>query len=109
MKERARTLRARQTDAERLLWSRLRDRRLVGRKFRRQHVMGDYIVDFICIESKLIVEVDGGQHGLQIEYDTERSRYLNRLGFTVLRYWNNDVLRNTEAVLEDLRQVLLAE
>lgn len=107
MKERARALRVRQTDAERLLWSRLRNRQFAGYKFRRQEVIGAYIVDFICLEAKLIIELDGGQHGTQIEYDAERSRYLNRLGFKVLRYWNNDVLRNLEAVLESIRLELI--
>jgi len=64
--------------------------------------MGAYIVDFICLEPKLIVELDGGQHGQQIEYDAERSRYSNGLGFKVLRYWNNDVLTETESALESV-------
>ena len=69
--------------------------------------MGVYIVDFICLEPKLIVELDGGQHGEQFQYDAERSRYLNRLGFKVLRFWNNDVLRDTESVLEYIRLELI--
>jgi len=107
MKERARALRARQTDAERLLWSRLRNRYFADYKFRRQEVMGVYIVDFICLEAKLIIELDGGQHSTQIDYDAERSGYLNRLGFKVLRFWNNDVLQNTDAVLENIRLELI--
>ena len=107
MKERARALRARQTDAERLLWSRLRNRYFADYKFRRQEVMGAYIVDFICLEAKLIIELDGGQHSTQIDYDAERSGYLNRLGFKVLRFWNNDVLQNTDAVLENIRLELI--
>lgn len=103
MKERARALRVRQTDAERLLWSRLRNHRFAGYKFRRQEGIGGYIVDFVCLDTKLIIELDGGQHSAQIEYDSERSRYLSRLGFMVLRFWNNDVLQNTESVLECIR------
>jgi len=103
MKERARSLRKRQADAERLLWSRLRCRQLARFKFRRQQVMGVYIVDFISLEAMLIIELDGGQHGTQIEYDAKRSCYLNSLGFKVLRFWNNDVLQNTDSVLEFIR------
>ena len=107
MKERARRLRKRQTDAERRLWSRLRNHLLAGYKFRRQQVMGVYIVDFVCLEPKLIIELDGGQHATQIEYDAKRSSYLNSLGFKMLRFWNNDVLRNTDSVLEFIRLELI--
>ena len=107
MKERARALRKRQTDAERLLWYRLRSRQLAKCKFRRQQVMGVYIVDFVCLEPKLIIELDGGQHATQIEYDAKRSSYLNSLGFKMLRFWNNDVLRNTDSVLEFIRLELI--
>ncbi len=107
MKERARCLRKRQTDAERLLWYRLRSRQLARFKFRRQQVMGAYIVDFICLEPKLIIELDGGQHNWRIAYDAERSKYLNRLGFKVLRFWNNDVLQDIDAVLEFIRLELI--
>jgi very-short-patch-repair endonuclease len=103
MKGRARALRKRQTDAERFLWRRLRARQLGGYKFRRQELLDPYIVDFVCLESKLIVELDGGQHSEQLEYDAERSSYLSRLGFKVLRFWNHDVLRNIEPVLEWIR------
>jgi very-short-patch-repair endonuclease len=108
MKERARALRVRQTDAERLLWFRLRNRRLCGCKFRRQQVMGAYIVDFVCMEPKLVIELDGGQHSWQDEYDARRSRYLNGLGFKVLRFWNSDVLNSIDAVLESIRQQLIS-
>ena len=100
MKERAKALRVRHTDAERLLWSKLRNRQLGGCKFRRQQVMGAYIVDFISLEPKLVIELDGGHHGVQIEYDSRRSGYLQGRGFKVLRFWNNDVLQNIDAVLE---------
>jgi len=108
MKERARSLRKRLTDAERLLWSRLRNHQLAGYKFRRQQVMSVYIVDFVCLEPKLIIELDGGQHATQIEYDAKRSSYLNSLGFKVLRFWNNDVLSNLESVLESIQLQLIA-
>ncbi|MEJ2566862.1 MAG: endonuclease domain-containing protein [Gammaproteobacteria bacterium] len=108
MKERARALRVRQTDAERLLWFRLRNRQLCGCKFRRQQVMGAYIVDFVCMEPKLVIELDGGQHSWQDEYDARRSRYLNGLGFKVLRFWNSDVLNSIDAVLESIRQQLIS-
>ena len=107
MKERARSLRKRQTDAERLLWSRLRSRQLARFKFRRQQTMGVYIIDFISLEAMLIIELDGGQHATQLEYDAKRSGYLNRLGFKVLRFWNNDVLQDIDAVLEFIRLELI--
>jgi very-short-patch-repair endonuclease len=69
--------------------------------------MGVYIVDFVCLEPKLIIELDGGQHGTQIEYDAKRSSYLNSLGFKVLRFWNNDVLQDIDAVLEFIRLELI--
>ena len=69
--------------------------------------MGVYIVDFICLEPKLIIELDGGQHSWQTAYDAERSRYLNRLGFRVLRFWNTDVLQDIDAVLEFIRLELI--
>ena len=95
----ARNLRHRQTDAERRLWSRLRDRRLVGAKFARQVPIGPYIVDFCCRELKLIVELDGGRHAIQAAYDAERTALLERLGYRVMRFWDNEVLGNTEGVL----------
>ena len=107
MKKRARSLRKRQTDAERLLWSRLRSRQLARFKFRRQQVMGVYIVDFISLEAMLLIELDGGQHATQIEYDAKRSSYLNSLGFKVLRFWNNDLLQDIDAVLEFIRIELI--
>jgi acyl-CoA thioester hydrolase len=95
-------LRANATDAERLLWSKLRDRHLVGAKFRRQVPFPPYTVDFCCFEAKLIVEVDGGQHAVQVARDAVRTARLERDGFSVLRFWNNDVLSNIDGVLEPL-------
>jgi len=107
MKSRARELRSKQTDAERLLWNKLRNRQLAGFKFRRQCTVEPYIVDFVCIEAKLIVELDGGQHQMQDAYDGRRSQYLTSLGFKVLRFWNNDVLANMTGVLEIIRGDLI--
>ncbi|NVM23306.1 MAG: endonuclease domain-containing protein [Desulfobacterales bacterium] len=95
----AKKLRKNMTDAERLLWRHLRNRELGGYKFRRQRPIGPYIVDFVCLEKKLVVEVDGGQHARQMESDSKRSDYLKETGYRVLRFWNNKVLRETESVL----------
>ena len=94
----ARDLRQQMTDAERFLWSRLR-RRFLGAKFRRQVPLGPYIVDFACMRSKLVIEVDGGQH-LENLADAARDRWLAENGFRVLRFWNHEVLQNLDGVLE---------
>jgi len=107
LKNRARELRKNQTDAEQRLWRNLRNFQLEGCKFRRQVVVGNYIVDFLCLEPKLIVEVDGGQHIDQYEYDQVRTKYLASLGYQVIRFWNNDVLGNSQAVLEKIREEIL--
>jgi very-short-patch-repair endonuclease len=104
----ARGLRRRQTDAERKLWARLRDRRLLGVKFARQVPIGPYVVDFCCRERKLVVELDGGQHAMQKEYDAERTLFLEALGYRVLRFWGNDALGNTDGVLVRIAQTLTA-
>ena len=104
--DRARGLRVGQTDAEQLLWHHLRHRRLQGWKFRRQHEIGLYIVDFVCPDAGLIVELDGGQHGEQMIYDEARTRKLTEEGYRVLRFWNNDVLTNIEGVLEVILEAL---
>ena len=93
-------LRTNSTDAEKRLWRALRNRQLAGSKFRRQHPIPPYIVDFVCLEARLIVELDGGQHAEALPYDAARTTYLERLGYKVLRSWNNEVLGNTEMVLE---------
>jgi len=102
--ENARELRKNQTDAEQLLWGLLRDRRFLGKKFRRQHPVGRYILDFYCHEEKLALEIDGGQHNPedQREYDDKRTALLNEQGIRVIRFWNNEVLQQTESVLEAL-------
>ncbi len=94
------------TDAEQLLWRHLRNRQLSGFKFRRQHEIGHYIVDFACAETLLIVELDGGQHADQVVYDERRTLQLQAMGYRVLRFWNNDVLLDIESVLTVILDVL---
>jgi very-short-patch-repair endonuclease len=96
----ARRLRRDQTDAERVIWFRLRDRRLNGLKFKRQVPIDKYIADFCCAEARLIIELDGGQHATRDE--TNRTAILEAMGYVVLRFWNNDVLSNTDGVLEEI-------
>jgi len=94
------------TDSESKLWQRLRHRQLDGCKFRRQHPFGDFILDFVCLERKVIVELDGSQHADAAGYDEARSRFLEISGFIVLRFWNNEVLENLEGVLEVILRTL---
>ena len=101
----ARRLRRGATDAERRLWYRLRSRQIDGVKFVRQEPIGPYIVDFVCREQQLIVEVDGGQHATD-KRDAVRDVWLTNHGYRVLRFWNNDVLANTEGVLEAIAAAL---
>jgi very-short-patch-repair endonuclease len=104
----ARELRQNHSDAERLLWYQIRDRQLYGFKFRRQQPFDRYIADFVCLEQKLIVELDGGQHNEAInkKADEQRTRYFEIKGYRVLRFWNNDVIQNKEGVLEKIKEVL---
>jgi very-short-patch-repair endonuclease len=108
MKLRARTLRGRMTDAERKLWYALRDRRFEKFKFRRQVPIGRFIVDFVCFEARIVIEVDGGQHADSLS-DRRRDRWLAANGFRVLRFWINEVLRNFEGVMTALAQALKVE
>jgi len=103
---RARALRKGQTDAEGLVWSRLRNRQLLGLKFRRQHPLGKYFADFACVEIGLVVELDGGQHGESpvIDYDQKRMEDMKALGFQTLRFWDNDVLTHIDSVMEKILQ-----
>ncbi|MDV2470040.1 endonuclease domain-containing protein [Acinetobacter chinensis] len=103
----AKSMRHTATDGENLMWQFLRNKRFMNLKFRRQHVIAPYIVDFFCHELGLVVELDGGQHGTDdaVEYDAERTLFIEALGLKVVRYWNHDVLGNTEVVLEDLWRV----
>ncbi len=100
--QRARKLRNNPTDAERLLWRYLRKGQLHGHRFRRQYPIGVYIVDFVCLQQQLVVELDGGQHAERAAYDRSRDRFIGQAGFQVLRYWNDQVLQETEAVLADI-------
>ena len=104
--DRARTLRRHSTRAEALLWSRLRNRALAGHKFRRQHSVGPYVVDFVCLEQNLVVEVDGGQHALRRAEDAARTARLESQGLRVLRFWNHEVLQNLEGVLQTIEEAL---
>ncbi len=95
---RAIELRKELTPAERKLWSAIRNDQL-GVNFRRQHAIGNYIPDFVCIEKKLIIELDGSQHLEQAAYDQERTKYLEAQGYKVIRFWNNDVMKNMDGVI----------
>jgi very-short-patch-repair endonuclease len=103
----ARALRANSTDAERRLWYYLRDRRMSGYRFRRQVPIGPFVVDFVCMRARLIVELDGGQHAEHLLDDLDRTRSLARTGFRVIRFWNDEVLQRTEAVLESILEALI--
>jgi len=99
-------LRRNQTEAEKRLWYRLKNRGLGGWKFRRQHAIGPYFADFACIEAALVVEIDGGQHQGRREQDDVRTAFLEGAGYRVLRFWNNDVLSNTDGVLQSVLEAL---
>ncbi len=104
----ARELRRRQTPAERILWNQLRSARTSGSTFRRQHPIGPYIVDFVCLEKKLVLEIDGGQHnepGIS-RRDRERTIWLESEGYKVLRFWNNDVIANADGVVTVILQAV---
>jgi very-short-patch-repair endonuclease len=103
-----RRLRNAPTDAERKLWQRLKNRQLEGCKFRRQHPYEDYVLDFVCLERKLVVELDGGQHMDAVAYDQKRTLLLERAGFCVLRFWNNHVFAELDGVLEVIHGELVA-
>ncbi len=106
IRQKARYLRKNSTDAERYLWRHLCRRQLNGRKFRRQQPIGSYIVDFVCYEKKLIIEVDGGHHMEQEKYDAEREAWLRTQGYKILRFWNNQVMQEIEGVMEVIRNSL---
>ena len=103
----ARELRANQTDAESLVWALVRDRRFLNLKFRRQRPAGNYILDFYCDSIKLAIELDGAQHAEQQVYDKQRTEFLESQGIKVIRFWNNQVLTETEAMLEAIYQEIL--
>lgn len=97
--ERARALRRHPSKAQLTLWYHLRQRRLNNHKFRREHPMETYIVDFVCLEKRLVIEIDGGQHATQSSYDAQPTIWLQTQGYKILRFWNNEVLVNTDGVL----------
>jgi very-short-patch-repair endonuclease len=99
---RPRELRNNSTDAEQRLWYQLRNRQVLGAKFRRQHALDNYIVDFVSFDAMLIIELDGGQHSEQTAYDEKRDETLARIGFKVLRIWNNEVFGNLSGVMDTI-------
>ena len=105
----ARNLRKGSTVAERTLWKLLRDRRLAGWKFRRQTPIGSYIVDFVCFEKRLVIELDGGQHQGQESYDEERTNLLQSQGFRVVRFWNSQILGAPDSVQTAVLSALQSE
>ncbi|HHE76805.1 MAG TPA: endonuclease domain-containing protein [Candidatus Parcubacteria bacterium] len=105
---RSRNLRKNQTPQEVILWSKLRNRGFKNLKFKRQHPLGKYIVDFVCLDKKLIIEIDGWQHKeeKQKRYDKERSSFLKSLGFKILRFWNNDINTNLDGVFFKIEEMI---
>ena len=106
---RSRELRRDGTAAEQALWRRLRSHQLAGCKFRRQHPIGHYVVDFVCLERRLIIEVDGGYHAVNRKEDADRTKWLEAEGYRVLRFWNDEVLNNLEGVLSAIERALSEE
>ncbi|HVK53695.1 MAG TPA: endonuclease domain-containing protein [Burkholderiales bacterium] len=105
----ARELRGHMTDAEALIWKLLRNKQVAGAKFRRQHPLGRYILDFYCDEKKLCIELDGSQHMDAVDYDVKRDAWLRTQGIRVLRFWSNQALTETEGVMEAIYEVLLSD
>jgi len=104
--ERSRELRKKTTPQEIIFWSRIKNRKFKNLKFRRQYQFGKYIVDFVCLDKKLIIELDGWQHSEQENYDTERTKYLEKLGFKVVRIWNGEIKVNLDGVFLKLEELL---
>ena len=104
VRRRAKELRKQATPAEKILWEQLRNRRLKGLKFRRQHPLGTYIVDFYCPAQRLVVEIDGDIHRYQEAEDQARDDFLEEMGFRVIRFWNSEVEENLEGVLEIIKE-----
>jgi very-short-patch-repair endonuclease len=102
----ARNLRAGSTDAEHKLWQSLRAHRFQGHKFRRQQPIGPYIVDFVCLDAKLMIELDGGQHAEAKDYDLQRDTWLTFQGFRIVRIWNNELFENEAGVMEKILEML---
>jgi len=108
LKTNSRSLRKKSTPQEILLWSRIKNRSFHNLKFRRQHIIDKYIVDFICLEKKIIIELDGSQHKREkdIKYDQNRNGHLKFLGFKVLRFWNNEVNKNLDGVMLEIEKTM---
>jgi len=103
---RSRILRNNSTDAERFLWQRLRGRQMGGYRFRRQVPIGSYIADFVSIDAKLVIELDGGQHQEKRAYDERRDRFMKTLGYRIIRFWDTQIFKETDAVLETIMREL---
>jgi very-short-patch-repair endonuclease len=103
----AQQLRNKSTEAEKILWRHLRLKQIEGCKFRRQQPIENYIVDFVCFDKRIIIEVDGGQHSVNKDSDSARDEYLKSNGFDVLRFWNNEIFENLNGVLEVIRNKVL--
>ena len=108
LQSRARRLRNQSTDAERHLWQHLRGKQIAGYRFRRQVPVAGFIADFACLEAKVIVELDGGQHAQNVGYDAQRDRLIEAQGFRILRFWDNQVFLETQAVLQEIMRALEA-
>ena len=108
IKQNIKNLRKNQTPHEKKLWTLLRNRQINNCKFRRQHLIGKYIVDFVYREKKIIIELDGGQHNEEesIKYDIERTKFLEHEGYRVIRFWNNDIDNNIEGVYQTILEYL---
>jgi very-short-patch-repair endonuclease len=100
----AKSLRKRQTEAEKLLWWHFRSKQINGLKFRRQQPIGPFIADFVCFEKRLVIELDGGQHAVEKEKDRQREGWFHKEGFRILRFWNTEVLQNIEGVVEVIQR-----
>ena len=108
-RDRARYLRTNMTDTERFVWQRIRRCQLGGFKFRRQHPLGSFIVDFVCLERKLVLELDGGQHAERAEYDARRTAWLAERGYRVFRVWNFEAVEEWDVMAERICELLREE
>ena len=109
--QKARDLRKNMTSQERKLWNILKNRQFYGYRFRRQFPIGKYIVDFVCREKKIIIELDGGQHNdpIEIQYDIDRTKFMVTEGYSVVRFWNNDIDKNLVGVYKELQKIFKVE
>ena len=102
----ARELRNHATDAERMLWQYLKGSKIEGFRFRRQVLLGEFVVDFLCPQAKLVVELDGGQHSIRLDHDERRTDWLRMHGYRVMRFWNHEAMQHVEVVVEAIRREL---